>query len=238
MTTGAQMPSPASQKGNRSLRAEPYDRADQGSDTAVQEKARIRYFETPPPKPPAPVVSKLAAHSEFLRTGRIARQDPVWVPEDRRYLTHHEVAERTGRRLEAAGERSHERINSFHRAIQFPKIVFHKTLDDRPHLGYCHVTAAKGMIGKRIPVSWSFYIANFFSEIGEEDRFFERISPSYSRMYFAVAVEREPGEPLRINRSLRKNGVLFQTGDPMEAIKNVLMLGASNDTLREIIKKL
>jgi len=204
----------------------------------VQEKAKIRYFEAPPPKPPAPAVSKLAAHSEFLRTGRIARRNPIWLPEERRYLSHDEVAERTGRRLEAVGEKSHERINSFHRSIQFPKIVFHKTLDERPHLGYCHVTAARSLIGKRIPVSWSFYIANFSSEIGEDDTFFERISTSYSRMYFAVALEREPGEPLRINRSLRKNGVLFQTNDPMEAIKNVLMLGASNDTLREIIKKL
>lgn len=204
----------------------------------MQEKAKLRYFEAPPPKPPAPVVSKLAAHSEFLRTGRIARYTPVWIPEERRYLTHSEVAERTGKRLEAAGEKSHERINSFHRSIQFPKIVFHKTLDERPHLGYCHVTAAKSLIGKRIPVSWSFYIANFFSEIGEDEKFFERISTNYSRMYFAVAVEREEGEPLKINRSLRKNGLLFQTSDPMEAIKNVLMLGASNDTLREIIKKL
>ncbi|MCJ9671316.1 MULTISPECIES: DUF6656 family protein [Neorhizobium] len=181
---------------------------------------------------------KTAAHSEFLRTGRIARYNPIWLPEERRYLTHDEVAERTGKRLEAAGETSHNRINSFHRSIKFPKIIFHHTLDERPHLGYCHVTAAKTQLAHGVPVSWSFYIANFVSEMGGEETFFERISTAYSRMYFAVAVEREAGQPLQINRSIRKNGLLFRTNDPMEAIKNVLMLGTSNEMLREIIKKL
>ncbi|MCQ1573161.1 DUF6656 family protein [Neorhizobium galegae] len=209
-----------------------------GSDTTVQAKGKIRYYEAPPPTPPAPVVVKTAAHSEFLRTGRIARYKPVWLPEERRYLTHDEVAERTGKRLEAAGETSHHRINSFHRSIKFPKIIFHHTLDERPHLGYCHVTAARTFLPRGVPVSWSFYIANFFSKIGEEETFFEHISPAYSRMYFAVAVEREAGQPLQINRTIRKNGLLFQTNDPMEAVKNVLMLGTSNEMLREIIKKL
>jgi len=204
----------------------------------VQAKGKIRYYDAPPPKPPAPVVVKTAAHSEFLRTGRIARYNPIWLPAERRYLTHEEVAERTGKRLEAAGEASHNRINSFHRSIKFPKIVFHHTLDERPHLGYCHVTAARTLLARGVPVSWSFYIANFFSEIGEKEAFFERISTAYSRMYFAVAVEREAGQPLQINRSIRKNGLLFQTNDPTEAIKNVLMLGTSNEMLREIIKKL
>ncbi len=203
----------------------------------MQPSGKIRYFEAPPPKPPAPAVTKAAAHSEFLRTGRIARHKPIWFPEERRYLTHEEVAERTGKRLEAAGERSHDRINSFHRSIQFPKIIFHRTLDERPHLGYCHVTAARTLLARRIPVSWSFYIANFVAEIGEEDTFFERISPFNSRMYFAVALEGQPGK-LQINRSIRRNGLLFKTDDPMEAIKNVLMLGTSHDALREIIKKL
>lgn len=204
----------------------------------MQAKEKIRYFEAPPPSPPVPAATKSAAHSEFLRTGRIVRHKPIWLPQERRYISHEEVAERTGKRLEAAGEKSHERINAFHRSIQFPKIVFHRTLEGSPHLGYCHVTAARTLLARRVPVSWSFYIANFFSEIGEEERFFERIHTSYSRMYFAVAIEGEPGQPLQVSRTIRKNGLLFQTSDPMEAIKNVLLLGASNDALREIIKKL
>lgn len=203
----------------------------------MQAKGKIRYFEAPPPQPEEPAASKAAAHSEFLRTGRIVRK-PIWIPEERRYLSHEQVAERTGKKLEAAGEKSHDRINSFHRSIQFPKIIFHRTLDERPHLGYCHITAARSVIARRIPVSWSFYIANFFSEIGEDERFFEQINTAYSRMYFAVAITGESGQPFKINRSIRKNGLLFQTSDPMEAIKNVLMLGASNEQLREIIKKL
>ncbi|MFB9950380.1 DUF6656 family protein [Rhizobium puerariae] len=205
----------------------------------MQAKKKIRYYEAPPPSPPVAPEVKIAAHSEFLRTGRIGRPKPIWVPEERRYLSHAQVAERTGKRLEEAGEKSHERINGFHRSIQFPKIIAHHTLDQRPHLGYCHVTAARTLLSRRVPVSWSFYIANFFSDISEEEeKFFERISTAYSRMYFAVAVEGEPGQPFRINRSIRKNGLLFKTSDPMEAIKNVLMLGASNEALREIIKKL
>ncbi|MCC2608737.1 DUF6656 family protein [Neorhizobium sp. Rsf11] len=205
----------------------------------MQAKAKIRYFEAPPPAPPVPAATKTTVHSEFLRTGRITRYKPIWAPEERRYLSYTEVAERTGKRLEAAGEKSHERINAFHRSIQFPKVIFHRTLDDRPHLGYCHVTAARTLLASRVPVRWSFYIANFFSEIGEEEeKFFERISHMNARMYFAVAIESEPGQPFRINRSIRRNGLLFRTHDPMEAIKNVLMLGASGDALREIIKKL
>lgn len=204
----------------------------------MQAKTKLRYYEAQAPKPTEPEGTKKAAHSEFLRTGRIARDGAMWAPEERRYLSYNEVAERTGRRLEAAGERSHERINSFHRSIKFPKIIFHRTLDERPHLGYCHVTAAKSMLPSQRQVSWSFYVANFFCEIGDRDSFFERISNAYSRMYFAVALERGENESLRINRSIRKNGLLFQTHDPMEAIKNVLTLGASNDMLREIIKKL
>lgn len=204
----------------------------------MQATGKIRYFEVPPPRPPAPSVTKAAVHSEFLRTGRITRSKPIWVQEERRYLSHAEVAERTGKRLEAAGEKSHERINAFHRSIQFPKIIFHRTLDDRPHLGYCHVTAAKTLLASRVPVHWSFYIANFFSEISEEEKFFGRISSNNARMYFAVAIESEPGQPFRIDRSIRRNGLLFRTSDPMEAIKSVLTLGASSEALREIIKKL
>ncbi len=205
----------------------------------VHVKPQIRYFEAPAPRSSMPANEKSTVHSEFLRTGRITRNKPNWLGGERRYLSYAEVAERTGRKLEAAGEKSHSRINAFHRSIQFPKILFHRTLAGRPHLGYCHVTAARSLLESRIPVSWSFYIANFFSEVGEEDdTFFEHISPSSSQMYFAVAFESDPGEPLRISRALRKNGLLFQTRDPHHAIRNVLMLGAPNDAVREIIKKL
>jgi len=203
----------------------------------MQATGNIRYYKAPPP-PAGQAMMKRISHSEFLRTGRIARDSAVWVPDERRYLSYSDVATRTGKRLEAAGEKSHERINAFHRSIQFPKIIFHRTLAERPHLGYCHVTAARTLLARRVPVSWSFYIANFFSEIGEEERFFERISTAYSRMYFAVAITGEPDEPFQIDRSIRKSGLLFQTNDPMEAIKNVLTLGASSNALREIIKKL
>lgn len=202
----------------------------------MQANGKIRYYQAPPP--PAPPPMKRMTHTEFLRIGYIPRGTSVWVPTERRYLSYEDVAARTGKKLEAAGEKSHERINAFHRSIQFPKIIFHHTLAGRPHLGYCHVTAARTLLARRVPVSWSFYIANFFSEIGEEERFFERISTAYSRMYFAVAIEGEPGEPLRLDRSIRKSGLLFKTNDPMEAIKNVLTLGASNERLRELIKKL
>lgn len=197
-----------------------------------------RYYEVQGQNPAVGLPRKLVAHSEFLRTGRISRATPIWMPDERRYLSYAEVSARTGRKLEAAGERTHERINGFHRSIQFPKILFHRTLDDSPHLGYCHVTAAHTVFAERTQVSWSFYIANFFSEIGEEELFFEKIVPQTSRMYFAVATNNKPGQPMEINRSIRKNGVLFQTSDPREAMKNVLMLGAPDDAIRAIIKKL
>lgn len=180
---------------------------------------------------------KAAAHSEFLRTGRISRQRGDWLPLERRYLTYEEVAERTGRKLETAGETTHERLNAVHRDLRFPKVLFHRTFPERPHLGYCHVTAASTYMAHR-PVSWSFYICNFFSQIGEAEQFFERINPDTSRMYFAVAVENQPGEKMRINRAVRGNGVLFQTSDPQEALRNVLLLGAPDDAFRAILRKL
>lgn len=203
----------------------------------MQAKGKIRYYDTREYRPyVAP--AKVNFHSEFLRTGRISRAHPIWVPEERRYLTYQEVAERTGRKLEAAGDESHKRINGFHQSIRLPKLIFHRTLDENPHLGYCHVTAASTFFSRNTQVRWSFYIANFFSEIGDDEHFFERINPDYSRMYFAVAIEGDPGEQMQIDRSIRRNGILFRTSDPKEALKNVLMLGAPDETVRAIIKKL
>jgi hypothetical protein len=60
-------------------------------------------------------------------------------------------------------------------------------------------------------------------------------------MYFAVAVTADAeaeDKKLTINRNVRGNGVLFQTHDPQVAIRNVLMLGARNEQLRDIIRQL
>ncbi|VVT09121.1 DUF6656 family protein [Hoeflea sp. EC-HK425] len=113
------------------------------------------------------LVPAKAIHTNFLRTGRINRQDD-WVAEERRYLTEEEVAERTGKRLEKAGRKTHQRLNGFHRKIRFPEIIFHKTLATAPHLGYVHVTASKADFADHKDVTWGFYIANFSAEIGAE----------------------------------------------------------------------
>ncbi|GEO84091.1 MULTISPECIES: DUF6656 family protein [Alphaproteobacteria] len=199
---------------------------------------KLRYFAAPKSgaKPGLPVK---AVHTEFLRTGRISRHREDWLAEEKRYLTYEEVAERTARKLEAAGEKTHERINGFHRSIQFPKLIFHKTLENRPHLGYCHVTAAKANFAKYADVKWAFYIANFFAEVGGGEQFFQHIRPNYSRMYFAVAIHPDKEtRSMAIDRSVRDNGLLFRTHDPKEALKNVLMLGARDAELRKIIAKL
>ncbi|MCM2294540.1 hypothetical protein NAC44_19615 [Allorhizobium sp. BGMRC 0089] len=177
-----------------------------------------------------------AVYTEFLRTGRILRDEEDWLAEEKRYLTYEEVAERTGKRLEAAGERTHNRINSAHRAIKLPKILFHRTLEEMPHLGYCHVTASRTSFARYADVKWSFYIANFNAEIGEDDSFFTRVTPRYGRMYFAVALKPDADRrAMVIDRSIRSDGLLFRTSDPQEALKKVLMLGAKNDMLRKII---
>ncbi|MDM9626613.1 hypothetical protein QTL95_11945 [Rhizobium sp. S152] len=201
--------------------------------------AKLRYFdastETAQKEP-----AQASSHSEFLRTGRITRQRSHWLAAERRYLSHEEVAEKTGRKLQAAGMQTHQHINAFHRAIQFPKLVFHRTLQDSPHLGYCHVTASRTKFARYEEVSWAFYIANFYADISDNDNFFERIDARQSRMYFAVAIK--PGEhtpeKMTIDRSVRGNGVLFRTDDPQVAIRNVLLLGARNEQLREIIRQL
>lgn len=177
-------------------------------------------------------------HSEFLRTGRIFRGYDNWDAVEKRYLTVEEVAERTGRKLTLAGERSHERINSFHRSIRFPKILFHKTLDNYPHLGYCHVTAARSPAFRDQPLRWSFYIANFVSDIGEEMNFVNRNWRGNSRMYFAVAIAPDGEKGFTFDRRLAPNGVIFKTSDPKLALKNVLLLGTANRRLREIIERL
>ncbi|MCZ4090080.1 DUF6656 family protein [Sinorhizobium psoraleae] len=198
--------------------------------------AKLRYYDAAPRASlPAP---RTTPHAEFLRTGRIDRRRH-WVAEQRRYLTHEEVAERTGRKLAAAGETTHKRINAFHASIQFPKMIFHRTLPNSPHLGYCHVTAAKTHLPQSRDLTWAFYFANFISDLGDETHFFDRIQTGYSRMYFAVAIE--PGDEegrMVINRDVRGNGLIFRTQDPKIALKNVLMLGARDDALRQIIRSL
>lgn len=188
----------------------------------------------------------VAVHTNFLRTGRIIRKED-WVEEEKRFLTHEEVAERTGLRLENAGRKTHQRLNGFHRKIRFPEIIFHKTLAQAPHLGYVHVTASKTDFAEHKDVTWGFYIANFSAEISADvaaeetsgEKFFHRVKPGYSRMYFAVAMKnREEGETRQqvINRDVRENGLLFRTADPKTALKNVLMLGARNTELRKIVE--
>jgi hypothetical protein len=181
---------------------------------------------------------KPAVHTEFLRTGRIDR-NTSWSPSEKRYLSYQEVAERTGRKLENAGNVTHDRINGFHQSIRFPKLIFHRTLARTPHLGYCHITVANSRFAEFENVQWAFYMANFFAEIGEEEQFFADISKKAGRMYFAVAITpaEEEGR-LQIDRKVRGNGVLFRTDDPKLAMKNVLMLGARDEALRKIIRAL
>ncbi|MCL6706149.1 hypothetical protein M8R20_03955 [Pseudomonas sp. R2.Fl] len=199
---------------------------------------KLRYYAKTEQRAPTPDLPQ-AIHSEFLRTGRISRRREDWLPEERRYLTHEEVAEKTGRKLQTAAATTHSRINGFHRSIQFPRIIFHHTLANTPHLGYCHVTAARTNFAKFADVKWSFYIANFFSDIGDAEQFFEKIQPQYSRMYFAVAIEPDKAlKTLKIDRSIRDNGLLFRTHDPKEALKNVLKLGAATPQLRAAIDRL
>jgi hypothetical protein len=198
---------------------------------------KLQYVhDTEVPAPPKPAIQ-----SEFLRTGRIDRNRPNWSATERRYLSYEEVAERTGKFLAVSGDRTHERLNTFHKSIQFPKLVFHRTLAGTPHLGYCHVTAAKSKFAEFDDIKWAFYIANFFADIGADDLKFERVNMRAERMYFAVAVERE-GEgddrKLALNRKVRGNGLLFRTDDPKTALKNVLLLGAKNEVLRKVIRAL
>ncbi len=201
--------------------------------------AKLRYFDARAEaavEPPAPA----AVHSEFLRTGRITREKTA-KEKERRYLSYEAVAERTALRLQVAGEKTHERLNGFHRSIQFPKLIFHRTLTDMPHLGYCHVTAARTEFAEYKNVSWAFYIANFYAEIDDSDESFVKIDQRQQRMYFAVAVQKMPtvdDKAFSINRAVRGNGVLFRTVDPQAAIRNVLLLGARNEQLRDIIRQL
>lgn len=197
----------------------------------------LRYFDSSKMKKRTQLPA--AVHSEFLRTGRIVRPGETWVEEEKRYLTYQEVAAITGKRLERAGETTHERLNGFHRAIQFPKLIFHRTLAAAPHLGYCHVTASKTKFAEYDDVTWGFYIANFMADLGTAESFFEHINPRQGRMYFAVAMapDKSGEKPkLGINTAVRGNGLLFRTHDPKQAMKNVLMLGARNDQLRAIIR--
>lgn len=185
------------------------------------------------------VVPAKAVHTNFLRTGHISRDPEDWIEEERRFLTNEEVAERTGVRLENAGKKTHERLNKFHADIKFPKIIFHKTLDTAPHLGYVHVTASKADFAEHKGVYWGFYIANFSAEITADEQFFTRIEPGYSRMYFAVAMKNGEDAATKqqvINRDVRENGVLFRTADPKAALKNVLLLGARTAELRKIVE--
>ncbi|QRI62119.1 hypothetical protein JQ506_14640 [Shinella sp. PSBB067] len=200
------------------------------------QQTKFRYYDAVAFKRANPPRS--AVHTEFLRTGRIERNFG-WSPNEKRYLSYQEVAERTGRKLERAGNVTHERINGFHRSIQFPKLIFHRTLAGTPHLGYCHITVANSRFAEFDNVQWAFYMANFLAEIGDGEQFFAGISQKPGRMYFAVAIAPAEDEGrLTIDRTVRGNGVIFRTDDPKLAMKNVLMLGARNETLRRAIEAL
>jgi hypothetical protein len=201
---------------------------------SLRDMSKLRYFEQDKPKD---IAAKPAMHSEFLRTGRIDRSRPSWGLDEKRYLSYEEVTARTARILTYAGEKTHERINGFHKSIQFPKLVFHRTLSGTPHLGYCHVTASKTKFAQYDEVKWAFYIANFFAEIATDDLEFEKINMRAERMYFAIAVEKDgQSKKLAVNTAIRANGLLFRTHDPKVALKNVLLLGAKHEALRKIIR--
>ena len=202
----------------------------------MQKGTQIRYFDASA-KTVAPARSK-TAHSDFLRTGKIARYEEKWVPRETRYLTHDQVAEITGRKLQAAGEMTYTRLNSFHPSIRFPNMVFNRTIDDSPHLGYCHVTASRTSFDAQKQVIWSFYFANFFAELCGGEQFFENIDPRHSRMYFAVAMDMDGSKTVQIDKSIHQDGLLFRTHDPKIALKNVLMLGTRSDEMRKFIRKL
>jgi hypothetical protein len=205
---------------------------------AVADVQKLQYFDNSAAKPSRFPI-KMGGYTEFLRTGRVVRPADTWVDAEKRYLSYEEVAEMTGRKLVAAGEKTHERLNGFHKAIQFPKLVFHRTLANRPHLGYCHVTASHSKFAEYDNVKWAFYIANFVAEIGTDQSFFADVKLNLSRMYFAVAVNADSTENrLVINRNIRGNGVLFRTQDPKEAFRNVLLLGAKHDALRKVIRSI
>jgi len=196
--------------------------------------AELRYFESE-----TRTRALVPKESEFLRTGRIDRNRPNWDIVRKRYLSYEEVAERTGKYLDLVGDKTHERLNNFHKSIQFPKVVFHRTLKGTPHLGYCHVTLAKTDFAEFKDIRWSFYIANFFADIAADELAFEKINMRATRMYFAIALEKdEEQKKLAVNKNVRGDGILFRTDDPKAAMKNVLMLGAKHDVLRKIIRSL
>lgn len=202
----------------------------------MEKGTQIRYFDAKAAKA-APARSK-TAHSDFLRTGKIARYEEKWLPSEPRYLSHEQVAEITGRKLQAAGEITHSRLDSFHQSIRFPKMVFHRTIADSPHLGYCHVTASRTSFDARTPVLFSFYFANFFSELCGDENFFENIDQRQSRMYFAIAMDMAADKTVKIDKAVHRDGLLFRTSDPKVALKNVLMLGTRSNEMRKFIRAL
>lgn len=149
--------------------------------------AKLRYYDAADKAPAA--TPKATAHTEFLRTGRIDRRR--WLPDERQYLSYAEVAQQTARKLTTAGETTHRRINGFHASIRFPKMVFHRTLASSPHLGYCHVTAAKTRLAEHHEITWSFYFANFFCDLGTR-----RISSTGSSRAIRACFSRSQSSPM------------------------------------------
>jgi hypothetical protein len=85
---------------------------------------------------------------------------------------------------------------------------------------------------------WSFYFANFFSELCGEEQFFENIDHRHSRMYFAVAMDIAADKTVQIDKTMHRDGLLFRTHDPKIALKNVLMLGTRSHEMRKFIRAL
>ncbi len=187
--------------------------------------ATLRYFEEKKKVEQAP--KKPALHSEFLRTGRIDRNRPNWDGVQKRYLTYEEVAERAGKQLTAAGERTHERLNSFHRSIRFPKLIFHRTLKERAsRLLSRHRRQDQlcGIQGREMGLLHRQFLRRHRSRASDlrKDQHARRTDVFRPRRG-----EDEEQQKLTINTAVRGNGLLFRTQDPKVAFKNVLMLEPS-----------
>ncbi len=119
-------------------------------------------------------------------------------------------------KLTTAGETTHKRINGFHTSIQFPKMIFHRTLAGRPasRLLPCH-----GGANTSRPVQGR-HLVLLLRQLLLRPRRRETLLRTHPDRLFPNVFRRrhrarcaEP-EQMTINRSVRDNGLLFQYRRP------------------------
>lgn len=162
-----------------------------------------------------------------------------------------ELAAATKHNLEILGEGNYDEIEKRMRHMapnhKMLRSIKSTILSDKPHFGSCRlgkVPLRREVTSDLITVTeLQFYVANFDTVIStkEGESFHNPQSKTFGQTYFGVVVDinETTGVAIQINKDYGREGVLFQTHNPQEALKAMTALssGKTNEEVAELFEK-